>query len=264
MEWKSILFERHGAVAFIIMNRPKRFNAINLELCEELVKAVEICREDEEIRAVILTGAGQAFCSGGDLKDFLETLGTPSQSHSFRDLTKPLNRLIMDIRLLPKPVIASINGSLGGAGFSLALACDLRIAADSAKFKQSYTSIGLSPDGGFTLLAGAIIGLGKASELVFLDPLLDAQQALEMGLLHKVVSVAELPTATMEWAEKLATGATKSYARTKALLNEVLLPLLEKQLELERQGVIASSQTEDYVEGLTAFLAKRRPAFQGK
>ncbi len=264
MEWKTILFERRGAIAIITMNRPNRFNALNADLGEELVKAVEICREDDEIRAVILTGAGAAFCSGGDLKAFQEAVGTPSQSHVFRDITKSINRLIMDLRLLPKPIIASINGSLGGAGCCLALACDLRIAADTAKFKQAYTSVGLTPDGGFTLLAGAIIGLGKASELVFLDPVLEAKQAQEIGLLHKVVSSADLPAATMEWAEKLAAGATKSYARTKALLNEVLLPLLERQLELERQGIMASSQTSDYVEGVTAFFAKRPPVFQGK
>lgn len=264
MEWKTILFERRGAIAIITMNRPNRFNALNAELCEELVRVVEICREDDEIRAVILTGAGAAFCSGGDLKAFREGIDTPSQTHLFRDLTKSLNRLIMDLRLLPKPVIASINGSLGGAGFSLALACDLRIAADTAKLKQSYTSIGLSPDGCFTLLAGAIAGLGKVSELVFLDPVLDAKQAQEIGLLHKVVSSADLPAATMEWAEKLAAGATKSYARTKALLNEALLPTLERVLELERQGIMASSRTSDYVEGVTAFFEKRPPMFQGK
>lgn len=264
MEWQTILFERRGGVAIITMNRPNRFNALNKELGEELVQAIELCREDETIRAVILTGAGTAFCSGGDLKEFQQSIGTPYQVNHFRDLTKGLNRIIMDIRLLPKPVIASINGPLGGAGFSLALACDLRVAADTAKFKQSYTSIGLSPDGAFTLLAGAVGGLGKLSELVFLDPLLDAHQALEHGLLHKVVSAGELSATALKWAEQLAAGASKSYARTKALINEAMLPRLEKMLELERQGIMASGQTSDYVEGITAFFEKRPPVFQGK
>lgn len=264
MDCKTIFFELHGPVAIITMNRPDDLNALNADLCEELVEAIEICREDEKIRAVVLTGAGKAFCSGGDLKEAKKAVGTPAQSHFFRDVTKTLHRLIVDLRLLPKPIIASINGSLGGAGFSLALACDLRIASDNAKFKQAYTSIGLSPDGGFTLLASAILGLGKTSELVFLDPVLNSTQALEIGLLHKVVSNAELSAATLEWANKLAAGATKSYATTKALLNAALLPNLEKQLELERQSIMASSHTLDYAEGITAFFEKRLPNLTGK
>lgn len=264
MIWKTINFEKLENVAKITMNRPNVFNAINGELCEELVQAIEICNEDESIRAVILTGAGKAFCSGGDLVDAKKSLGGPAQSHFFRDVTKTLNRLILDLRLLPKPVIASINGSLGGAGMSLALACDLRIATASAKFKQSYTSIGLSPDGSFTLLAGAIVGLGKLSELVFLDPVFDSNEALRIGLIHKVVSDVDLSSAALEWANKLAAGATKSFGRTKALINQALLPMLEKHLELERQGIITSSQTNDYQEGITAFFEKRPPHFQGK
>ena len=264
MDWKTILFERQGNVATITMNRPNELNALNAVLCEELVKAIEICHQDESIRAVVLTGTGKAFCSGGDLKDAKQSVGTPAQSDFFRDVTKNLHRLIVDLRLLRKPVIAAINGSLGGAGFSLALACDLRIAVDTAKFKQSYTSIGLSPDGGFTLLASSIVGLGNLSKLVFLDPVLNAKEALEMGLLHTVVSAEELPAATMEWANKLANGATKSYATTKALLNEALLPTLERHLELERQGIIASSKTADYQEGITAFFEKRSPNYKGE
>lgn len=264
MDWKTLLFDCQDNIAIITMNRPNDLNALNGDLCEELVQAIELCREDDAIRAVVLTGAGKAFCSGGDLKEAKKSVGTPTQSHFFRDVTKTLHRLIVDLRLLPKPVIASINGSLGGAGFSLALACDLRISADTAKFKQSYTSIGLSPDGGFTLLASAVVGLGKASELVFLDPVLDAKAALDMGLLHKTVRSEELPAATQEWAKKLANGATKSYATTKALLNQALLPSLERHLELERQGIMASSRTADYQEGITAFFEKRPANLQGK
>jgi 2-(1,2-epoxy-1,2-dihydrophenyl)acetyl-CoA isomerase len=246
------------------MNRPNSFNAMNYELGEELIQVIELCREDETIRAVILTGAGTAFSSGADLKEFQQFIGTPHQVNHLRELTKVLNRIVMDIRLLPKPVIASINGPLGGGGFILALACDLRLAADTSKFKLSYTSIGLSPDGAFSLLAGAIGGLGKLSELVFLDPQLDAHQALEYGLLHKVVSSGELSATALKWAEQMATGATKAYARTKAMINEAMLSNLEKMLELERQTIMASAQTSDYVEGITAFFEKRAPLFQGK
>lgn len=264
MKFETILFEQQGGTAVISMNRPERFNSINNHLCEELVKAFEICKDEDSIRAVVLTGVGGAFSSGGDLKAAREDIGTPNQSKFFRDTTKTFHRLISDIRLLPKPVIASINGSLGGGGFSLALACDLRIAADGAKFKQSYTGIGLSPDGAFTLFAGVLIGFGKTSELLFLDPVLSAHEALEIGLINKVVGCEELSAATMEWAEKLASGATKSYAVSKALLNRSLLSTLESHLELERQGIIGSSLSEDFAEGITAFFEKRSPVFIGK
>lgn len=264
MELQTILFERRGGVAIITMNRPNRFNAMNSVLGEELIQVLELCREDETIRAVILTGAGTAFSAGADLNDFKEAVGTPNQINPIRYLTKVLNRIIMDIRLLPKPVIAAINGPVGGGGLCFALACDLRVAADTANFKLSYTSIGLNPDGAFTLLAGAVVGLGKLNELIFLDPRLDAHQALEYGLLHKVVSAEELSAAALNWAEKLAAGATMAYARTKAMANEAMLPNLEKILELERQAIMASSKTSDYVEGITAFVEKRRPVYQGK
>ncbi len=264
MDFKTILFERKGTIAIVTMNQPENFNAINVELCTDLIQAIEICGEDESIRAVVLTGSGPFFCSGGDLNKVRESMGTPGQNRFLREGTKILHRIITDIRLIPKPVIASINGSLGGAGCSLALACDLRIAVNTAKFKQSYTSIGLSPDGGFTILAGAILGLGKASELLFLDPVLKAEQALAIGLLHKVVAADELTATTLQWAEQLAAGATKSFAVAKSLLNKALLPTLESHLELERQGIMASSLTKDYEEGITAFFEKRSPVFQGK
>jgi 2-(1,2-epoxy-1,2-dihydrophenyl)acetyl-CoA isomerase len=264
MKYSALFFQRQGQIAIITINRPDRLNSINAELCEELVSAIEICREDEGIRAVVLTGAGSAFSSGGDLKTAREMVGTSAQSYFFRDTTKTFHRLICDLRLLPKPVIASINGSLGGGGFSLALACDLRIAADNIKLKQSYTGIGLSPDGAFTLFAGALAGLGKTSELLFLDPVLSAEQALEMGLINKVVSIENLNVATLEWAEKLASGATRAFAVSKALLNKALLSNLESQLEMERQGIIESSLSNDFIEGITAFFEKRPPKFLGK
>ena len=258
----SVLFEVTKGVAKITLNRPEAFNALNMELGEALSKHIEDCFAPE-IRAVVITGAGKSFCSGGDLKAM--HAGGPGQLSSLlRDLTKIFHRLILDIRLLPKPVIAAINGSLGGGGFSLALACDLRFAVESAKFKQAYTSASLSPDGGFTAFLPAIVGLGKAAELLFLDPVFDAHKAKELGIVQDVFSADELLPNVTTIAEKLACGPTQSYANAKKLLNQSLLPNLEKQLEQERQGMIAAGHTADAHEGVQAFIEKRKPVFTGK
>lgn len=262
-EFKSIIFERLENVAAIRLNRPETFNALDFILGEELIEALESCFDDEEIKAVIITGEGRAFCSGGDLKFFKGYLGT-DPAEPFRQLTKLLNRIIMDIRLLSKPIIAAINGSVGGAGMSIAAACDLRIAASSARFRQAYTGVGLVPDGGWTLTVPLLIGFAKATELVLLDPVLDARQALELGLVHQVVEDAELRGVSMEIASRLARGPTKSFAIAKELFNNALLGLLERQLELERAGIVKAAKTADYQEGIKAFFEKRRPGFTGR
>lgn len=264
MNWEKVKLEQKGAVALITLNRPQEFNALDGQLGEELIQAIEFCRENESIRAVVITGAGKAFSVGGDLKKASSAIGTPQQSTFFRDVTKSLNRFIMDLRLLPKPVIAAVNGAAGGAGFTLALACDLRLAAASARFKQAYTSAGLTPDGAFTYLAGAVLGLGRASELLLLDPVVSAEQALALGLVHRVVADEELPAVALQLAEQLAAGPTLAFGRSKALLNEGLLPELSRILELERQTIMQSCLSEDYVEGVKAFFEKRKPEFRGR
>ncbi len=255
----SVLFEKEGAVARITLNRPDAFNALNTEMGMELMQAVEACF-DSSIRSVVITGAGRAFCSGGDLRAMQEA-GTENLSDFLRDLIKLFHRLITDIRLLPKPVIAAINGSLGGGGLSLALACDLRFAVAGARFKQAYTSAGLVPDGGFTAFMPALAGLGRTSGLLMLDPVFDAAQAKDWGIVNEVYAKEEFAAKVSAVAQRLAGGATLSYARSKMLLNESLLPHLERQLELERQGMIAMGGTKDAVEGIEAFFAKRSPEF---
>jgi len=259
---KIVLMEKAGAVTTITMNRPEAFNALDLALGEGLVRALEACF-DPAVRAVVLTGMGRSFCSGGDLKAMKEA-GAGNVSDFIRDLTKPLHRLITDIRLLPKPVIAAINGSLGGAGLSIALACDLRFAVDGARFKQAYTSVGLVPDGGLTAFLPAMVGFSKSSELLMLDPVFNAATAKELGVVHDVFSQDEFAGKIHALAQELAGGATLSYARSKELINAALLPHLEKQLERERQGVIAAGKTRDAAEGIEAFFAKRQPNFQGE
>ncbi len=174
-----------------------------------------------------------------------------------------MNRVIIDIRRLEKPVIAAVNGAAGGAGYSLAVACDLRIASRTAKFRQAYTASGLVPDGGWFLFTPLLVGSGKTNELLFLDPTIDADQALAIGLINKVVEPDELDETAFAWAGKIAAGPSTAYAIAKNLLNESLFLLLERQLELERQGIIKAAGTKDYLEGLNAFFEKRTPSFVG-
>ncbi len=262
MSFKEIVFCKDGAIATITLNRPASFNALDPNISDEICAALETCRSDQEIRVVVLTGSGKVFCSGGDIKYF-EQFAQTDPCEPVRRVLAPLNRIILQIRQLPKPVLAVINGSVGGAGMSLALACDLRLCSSQAKFKQAYTSLGLAPDAGWSLWAGLLAGFARASEMVFLDPVYDANQALAINLVHKVVAPEELEKAARDWAEKLAAGPTKSFAIAKENLNQALLTLLERQLEVELQGVLDAAQTDDYQEGLAAFLKKHKPLFKG-
>lgn len=181
MGWETVLFEQRGRVGIITMNRPEQLNALNFRLGEDLVAALEECRSNRQIRSVVLRGAGRAFCSGGDLamaKEFIDV----DPPDPYRQLTKRYNRVISDIRRLEKPVIAAINGAVGGGGFSLAMACDLKIASRTAKFRQAYTASGLVPDGGWFLFTPLAVGFCRTNELLYLDPVIDAEQALAMGL----------------------------------------------------------------------------------
>ncbi|MEW6230854.1 MAG: enoyl-CoA hydratase-related protein [Chloroflexota bacterium] len=264
MRDQTVLLNVEDGVATITLNRPEVLNAVNLPMVLALVRAVQACVEDDGVRTVILTGAGRGFCAGGDMKAAWEHIQAGEDpGHFFRDLTVPLHRAITDIRLMEKPVIAAINGAAGGAGMSLAAACDLRLAAEGVKFKQAYTSIGLVPDGGWTTIVPQIIGAARAVELLLLDPVLDARQALTLGLVHEVIPDDRLAERAREVATRLAQGPTLAFGGAKALVNAALFPLLEVQLERERQRIIAQGGTADFLEGLSAFVEKRRPHFRG-
>jgi 2-(1,2-epoxy-1,2-dihydrophenyl)acetyl-CoA isomerase len=249
------------AVATVTLNRPEVLNALSFPMTEALAKAIQVCKDDDNIRAVIIIGAGRGFCAGGDMKavwEHIQAGGDPR--HFFRDLTVPLHRAVTDIRLMEKPVVAAINGPLGGAGMSLAAACDLRLAAESAKFKQAYTSIGLVPDGGWTIIVPQIIGAAKAMELLLLDPILDANQALAVGLVHEVVPDDRLQERAQELSRQLARGSRSAFGGAKALVNAALFPILETQLERERQRLMTQGGTKDFSERLSSFLQRREPS----
>lgn len=263
MEFENIIYSKKDGVATIRLNRPKLFNALDLKLGGELVAALEDCGDDANVRAVILTGEGKAFCSGGDIQYFKSFLDSDLSS-PFRQVIKFLNLAVINIRRMQKPVIAAINGAVGGAGMSLAVACDLRIATASARFRQAYTGIGMVGDGGWTLFVPLLAGYGKAMELLLLDPVFDAQQALAWGLVTQVVEDGKLETASMDMASRLAQGPTKAFGIAKENMNRALMAVLETQLELERSGMIAASRTLDYLEGMKAFTEKRKPEFKGR
>lgn len=262
MDLKTVKLKAYNGVVVITLNRPENFNALDFDMAEDLILVLETCQKDSACKAVVITGADKSFCSGGDLKMAKQYIDT-EPAEPYRQLTKRLDRIIKDIRLLNKPVIAAINGSVGGGGLSIAVACDLRIASSKAKFRQAYTSVGLVPDGGWMLLVPLLIGFGKTNELLYLDPVFDANKALEMGLINEVVEPETLQERALEMAEIIARGPTRSFAIIKNIVNNSLLTLLERQLELERQGIINAAETSDYIEGINAFFDKRTPRFTG-
>jgi 2-(1,2-epoxy-1,2-dihydrophenyl)acetyl-CoA isomerase len=266
MKEKAVLLERMDDVARITLQRPESFNAYDFALAEALQEAMDACGRDAGIRAVIFTGSGTAFCSGGDIRAMDEFVkrGEVPPSVFFQRLTLHLHPTVVEMRRMPKPILGAINGVAAGAGFSLALACDLRVAADTARFTQAYTRLGVVPDGGSTYLLPRLVGPGRAAELILLNPVLSAQEALQWGLVNRVVPEKELEGACLEMARGLARGPTQAFARAKALLDSAWDLPLEAQLEEERRGMMASSLTEDFREGMAAFLDKRSAQFKGR
>lgn len=260
MELENVILENSESIATIRMNRPKYLNTLNFGLTEDLLKALEICWDDPQIRVVILTGNGKAFCAGGDVAAFQNA---PDIGDATRQMTKAFDPLISGIRRMGKPVIAMINGAAMGAGLSLAAACDVRICAVSAVFRQAYTSVGLTPDGAWSLFLPLLIGFGRASELALLDPVLEARRAFEIGLVNEVVEDADLERVVREKAARISTGPLAAFALAKENLNRAMLALLETQLEQERLGIMKAGRTSDAREGINAILARRTPKFKG-
>lgn len=261
MQLENVILEKSNHIATITLNRPDAFNSFNFDLGNDLVTALESCSDDSDIKVVVITGAGRAFCAGGDLVLFQKS---PDISNTLRQVIKILNTGIMVMRRMSQPIIASINGAVGAAGMSIAAACDLRICASSVNFKQAYTSVGLVPDGAWTLLIPLLIGLGKASELVLLDPVFNAEKALDIGFVNQVVEDSELKKVTYGTASQLVRGPSLAFTIVKENLNNAMLGFLERQLELERRGMTMVGKTADAREGISAFLEKRKPDFSGR
>lgn len=259
----NVALHRDGAVLTIELNRPDSLNAWNQALGEELLAAVREAAADDAVRAVLVTGAGRAFSSGADLRAGFET--TPEGHPDVRTaLNERYHPIITGIRTMPKPVVAAVNGPAVGIGCSLALACDLVLAAESAYFLLAFVNIGLVPDGGSSVLVPERAGFARAAEMAMLGERIPAAQALEWGLVNRVVPDGELAERARELAERLAAGPTRSYAGSKRQLNAWRFARMEAQLELEAEIQQEMAASGDFQEGVQAFLERRSARFQGR
>jgi 2-(1,2-epoxy-1,2-dihydrophenyl)acetyl-CoA isomerase len=260
-----LLIEQEGGVLTLTMNRPDTLNAFNHELLVGLRQAFERAGQDDTVRCVVLTGTGRGFSSGADLGNLKEQYSQPAVEPSLGPYVRELySPLVLAIRRIEKPVIAAVNGVAAGAGASMALACDLRIASDKASFVEAFVRIGLIPDSGGTIILPLLVGLAKASELAFSGSRVPAEEALRLGLVNRVVPAEDLAAATSAWAQELAALPTRAIGLTKRGFNRALLPALEDALEHEAQLMEEAGRTHDHREGVTAFLEKRAAQFTGR
>lgn len=263
MNYRTIVFEVEEQVASITLNRPESLNALNEEMAGELLAALGECGSREDVRAVVINGAGRGFCSGGDIRAMLDVF-EPDPSVFFTTVLRGLHGVTLALRNLPKPVIAAVHGYAAGAGFNLALACDLRVAAVGARFVQAFVNMALVPDMGGTYFLPRLVGPGRAAELFFTGRPVEAEEALRLGIVNQVVPDEKLKEAALELARRLAQGPTLALARTKALLNRTFEQGLAQQLEDELQGQIYCSGTADFKDAVSAFVEKRPAVFRGE
>ena len=252
-------------VCTMTLNRPDSLNSLNDRMTAELAQAVRQLQHSKEVRCVILTGAGRAFCSGQDLGDLkMKYADRDYVPHLGDDLRRRYNPIVLGLRSLDKPVIAAVNGVAAGAGLSLALACDLRIASDKASFIEVFVNVGLAPDSGNTFFLPRLVGLGKALELCFTGDKVSAADALALGMVNQVAPAEELMKTTRALAEKLSRLPTVGIGLTKQLLYRSFDADLEAQLEAEAEAQESAARTADHREGVRALFEKRPPVFQGK
>lgn len=260
MSSNSIELNIENKVAYIKLNRPEVFNSFNREMALSLQNVLDNCANDENVRAIVLTGNGKAFCAGQDLKE----VTSPELNPGFRKiLEEHYNPIIQKIRSIEKPIIAAVNGVAAGAGANIALACDIVVASELASFIQAFSKIGLIPDSGGTFFLPRLIGFQKASALMMLGDKVSALEALNMGMIYKIFPVGIFDEEVKSLAENLAQMPTKAIGLTKRLLNQSMTNNLEQQLALESDLQIEASSSYDYNEGVTAFVEKRKPEFKG-
>ena len=265
MAEKSVLMEHEGGLAILTLNRPEAYNALDPVLGDALLDALVACDEDASVRAVLLTGAGKAFCSGGDLK----AMQANADEHGFANifvkrLTILLHGCIATMARMEKPVIGAVNGTAGGAGFSLALACDLVLASESAAFTMAYTRAGLAPDGSSSFFLPRVVGPKRAYELMVNNAVLSAQEARDLGIVNAVYRDASFMAEARSYAERIAAGPTRALGAAKRLIALSPESSLETQMEHERRAIAECAGTEDFREGIAAFVGKRPPKFAGK
>ena len=257
----SILIKIENQVAYITLNRPDVFNSFNREMALLLQSILDDCEHNNDVRSIVITGNGKAFCAGQDLKE----VTSPELNPGFKKiLEEHYNPIITRIRAINKPVIAAVNGVAAGAGANIALSCDLVVASNKASFIQAFSKIGLIPDSGGTFFLPRLIGFQKATALMMLGDKVTAEEAEELGMIFKVISSESFNEEVEKLAIKLANMPTKALGLIKELLNKSIINTLEQQLELEGKLQIKAALSEDYTEGVNAFMEKRKPIFKGK
>jgi 2-(1,2-epoxy-1,2-dihydrophenyl)acetyl-CoA isomerase len=263
MAYQHVKLERADGVATLTLNRPDAYNALDLTLGRELFQASIELDEDPGVRCVVVTGAGRAFCAGGDVKSFVDNLSRIGVH--IKELTTYLHGAISRLCRSDKPVIMAVNGVAAGGGFSLALSGDLVVAAESAKFTMAYSRIAATPDGSSSYFLPRLVGLRRALELYLTNRPLTAREALEWGMITRVVADAELGAEVAQLARELAQGPSKAFGAAKRLFHTSTWESLETQMELEAQAIAASGHTEDFHAGVTAFADKKPlPTFRGR
>ncbi|SDB55341.1 2-(1,2-epoxy-1,2-dihydrophenyl)acetyl-CoA isomerase [Flavobacteriaceae bacterium MAR_2010_188] len=257
----TILLNIENKIATITLNRPEVFNSFNREMAFALQETLDECEKDDEVRAIVITGSGKAFGAGQDLKE----VTTPNLNPGFQKiLDEHYNPIIRRIRLIDKPILAAVNGVAAGAAANIALSCDIVVAHENASFIQAFSLIGLIPDSGGTFFLPRLIGFQKASALSMLGDKINATEAERIGMIYKVLSAENYNNEVDEIANKLANLPTKALGMIKHLLNQSMTNGLVSQLDLESKFQIEAAQSEDYKEGVSAFIEKRKPNFKGK
>ena len=262
MDLETLKFDIEDGIATITLSRPDAANALDLTMARELSDVAIICDEADDVRVVVIRGEGKMFCAGGDLS----VMGDAGHAAPavIKQMAGDLHMALSRLNRMDAPVIAAINGTAAGAGFSIAVATDLAIAVDSAKFTMAYTNAGLSPDGSSSYFLPRRVGDRRARELMLTNRLLSAQEALDWGILNQVVSAEEFDDAVAKLAGSLATGPTRAFGQVKQLLTASFDNGLETQMELETRGISDMARSADGQEGISAFLNKRKPDFKGR
>lgn len=263
MDYETLTFERDGGVAIVTLNRPDAANSLNVPMSEDLVKVATHCDSNPDIRAVVFTGAGKMFSAGGDLHSFAAQ--GDGMSEYMRYATAGLHAAVSRFARMNAPYIVAVNGVAAGAGFSMAISGDMVFAAESAKFTMAYTRAGVSPDGSSTWFLPRLVGHVKAMQLILMNDLLTAEQALQWGLINEVIPDDKLMERVMEVAQQLAAGPTMAYGEAKRLIADSFSTSLETQMEMETRAIAGLARfSEDTVNAIHAFTRKEKPAFNGR